>query len=258
MPYVGTRVPARTARTFHAAVAAELHVRREDVVCRRPERGPHVVRRLPGELGEVLAQLGRGVAPRVVGVALLEADLGEGVHHRRPGEGLREPDDVGVVLGDVLDDPLPELDRLGVRVVDAEDLHAVVDPHLDDAAHLLVDALGVVVEVHRVDVLVLLRRVLGVGDRAVGAGGEPLGVRPDPRVVGRALEGEVHRHLEPERPRPGPRRRRSRRSPRGRGGWRRGRRPGNRWRRGCPGPRGRRRGCCSGPSSRPGRSGGPG
>ena len=39
---------------------------------------------------------------------------------------------------------------------------------------------GIVVEVQRVDVLVLLRRVLGVGDRAVGQHGEPLGMRPAP------------------------------------------------------------------------------
>ena len=41
----------------------------------------------------------------------------------------------------------------------------------------------VVVEVDRVDVLVLLRRVLRVGDRAVGAHGEPLRVLGHPRVV---------------------------------------------------------------------------
>src|SRR3712207_9001605 len=47
------------------------------------------------------------------------------------------------------------------------------------------DAVGVVVEVQRVDVLVLLRRVLGVGDGAVGPGGEPLRMLLRPRVVDR-------------------------------------------------------------------------
>jgi len=83
-----------------------------------------------------------------------------------------------------------------VRVVDAEHLDAVVDPHLDDAADLGVDAFGVVVEVQGVDVLVLLRRVLGEGDGAVGAGGEPLGVRGDPGVVGSALQRDVEGDLE--------------------------------------------------------------
>ena len=48
----------------------------------------------------------------------------------------------------------------------------------------------------RVDVLVLLGRVLGVLDRAVGPVAEPLRVLGDPRVVGRALEREVERDLE--------------------------------------------------------------
>ena len=67
------------------------------------------------------------------------------------------------------DQPLPEVQRLGVRVVDPEDPHAVGRPVAHDPQALGVEALGVVVEVQRVDVLVLLRRVLGVRDRAVGA-----------------------------------------------------------------------------------------
>jgi len=178
--------------------SAELHVGREDVVRRGPERRPHVVRGLGRELGDVLLQVGLGVAPGVVGVALLEAHLGQGAHHRRLRERLTEPDDLGVVAGHVLDEPLPELHRLGVRVVDAKERDAVVDPDLDHPTHLGVGAGRVVVEVQRIDVLVLLRGVLGEGDRAVGARGEPLRVLLDPRVVGRALQRDVQRHLEPE------------------------------------------------------------
>ena len=145
------------------------------------------------------------------------------------------------------DEPLPELDRLGVRVVDAEDLDPVVDPHLDHPAHLGVDARGVVVEVERVDVLVLLRRVLGVGDGAVGAGGEPLRVRRAPRGGRGSTAARCPWRPPAELARPARRRRRSRRTCRGRGGWRRGRRRGSRWRRGCRGRPGRRRGCCWGP-----------
>ena len=46
----------------------------------------------------------------------------------RAGERLREEDHVAVVLMDVLDQPAPELERLGVGVVDAEDGDAGVDP----------------------------------------------------------------------------------------------------------------------------------
>ena len=51
-------------------------------------------------------------------------------------------------------------------------------------------------EVDRVDVLVLLGRVLGVLDRAVGPVPEPLGVLADVGVVGRALEGDVQGDLD--------------------------------------------------------------
>ena len=37
---------------------------------------------------------------------------------------------------DLPDEPLPEGERLRVRVVDAEDAHAVVDPEADDAEQL--------------------------------------------------------------------------------------------------------------------------
>ena len=52
------------------------------------------------------------------------------------------------------------------------------------------------VEVERVDVLVALGRVLGVRDRAVRAVAEPLGMLPNPRMVGRRLEREVERDLD--------------------------------------------------------------
>src|SRR3990170_8099346 len=65
----------------------------------------------------------------------------------------------------------PELHGLRVRVVHAEGAHAVTDPELEDAAHLLPegDRVGAV-EGEGVDVLVLLRRVLRKLDRAVGPG----------------------------------------------------------------------------------------
>ena len=48
-----------------------------------------------------------------------------------------------------------------------------------------------------VDVLVALGRVLGVLQRAVGAPVEPFGMLGEPRVVGRALDREVERDLDP-------------------------------------------------------------
>jgi hypothetical protein len=45
-------------------------------------------------------------------------------HHLRPGERLGEEDHVGVKVGDLADQPLPERQRLGVGIVDAEDYAA--------------------------------------------------------------------------------------------------------------------------------------
>ena len=151
-----------------------------------------------GHLQEVLLDLPLLRAPGEVRVGLVVADGAEPVHHRRPRERLGQEDHVGVGTPDLAEQLLPERQRLGVRVVDAEDPHAVLHPEPDDAEHLGVDAVVVVVEVDRVDVLVLLRRVLGVGDGAVGPRGEPLGVVLGPGVVGRRLQRQVEGHLEAE------------------------------------------------------------
>ena len=75
----------------------------------------------------------------------------------------------GIALLHLVDQPLPERERLGVRVVDAEDADALLHPEQDDVAQRLPqrDAVGAI-EVRVDDVLVFLRRVLGVLDRAVG------------------------------------------------------------------------------------------
>ena len=87
-----------------------------------------------------------------------------------------------------------------MRVVHPEDLDPGVDPLHQHTQALGVQAVRVVVEVERVDVLVLLRRVLGVGDRAVRLGGEPLRMCLDPRVIRCALQCEVQRHLDAQLP----------------------------------------------------------
>ena len=170
----------------------------EDVVGGRPECGAQDVGGVLGELDHVVDELLLGVAPREVGVGLVEADLAQGAHHGRPGECLGQEEHLGVGGTDLPDEALPEGQRLGVRVVHAEDRHAVTDPGAHDLQDRGVDALGVVVEVQGVDVLVLLGRILRIGDRAVGQDREPFGVLTDPRVVRRALEGQVQGDLHAE------------------------------------------------------------
>ncbi len=82
------------------------------------------------------------------------------------------------------------------RIIDAEDGDARLDPQIHDAFDFFFDAGHVGVEVDRVDVLILLRRVLGEGDGAVRLVAEPVRVRLDPRVVGRALQGEIKRDFQ--------------------------------------------------------------
>ena len=193
----------RTQRGEHRADredrgATVPHLRGEDVVRRGPEGRAHEVRRLFGDLTQVLFDFLLGGPPREVRVGLVEANRAEGAHHGGAREGLGQEERARVLRLDVGEQTLPEGDGLRVRVVDAEDRHAVVDPQLDDVAHGLVDALRVVVEVQGVDVLVLLRRVLRVSDGAVGARREPLGMLLDPRMVGGALEGQVESDLQAE------------------------------------------------------------
>ncbi len=200
----GVDAPGRRQRRgedgpyLEGGASALLEVGVQDVGGVGEEVRPHVAGGLAGEFREVVGQFLLGVAPGEVGVGLLEADLGQGGHHRRAGEGLGQEDHVGVGAVDVRDDPLPEDHRLGVRVVHAEDPHAAVHPVPQHPHGLGDEAVHVGVEGDGVDVLVLLRRVLRVGDGAVGAVVEPLGVFLHPGVVRGALQREVQRHLQPQ------------------------------------------------------------
>ena len=103
-----------------------LEDRRQDVGRVREEVPAEVLRHLAAcQLREVVDQLLLEVPPREVRVGLGEADLREGLDHPRPREGLGEEDHVGVNGLDLRDHPGPERDRLGVRIVDAEDPDAL-------------------------------------------------------------------------------------------------------------------------------------
>ena len=133
------------------------------------------------QLLAVLAQLAGGRAPGEVGVRLGEADAARARAScaGRVNASARNSTSGSTALTSP-DQPVPEVERLGVRVVDPEDLDALRDPVQHDPQDLGADAVRVVVEVQRIDVLVLLRRVLRVRDRAVGQRGEPLRVRGRP------------------------------------------------------------------------------
>ena len=177
------------------ARAAVLQALVQDVGGVDEQVGPGLV----GVRGDLLAELGElplGGAPGEIAVGLGEAQLGQPVEPGRAGERLGQEQHVGVDALDPADQPRPEVRRLGVRIVDAEDLDAVIHPVPHHPQHLHVEAGRVVVEVERIDVLVLLRRVLRIGDGAVRQFGEPLPMVLGPRMVGSALQGQVERHLE--------------------------------------------------------------
>src|SRR5262245_7302724 len=95
------------------------------------------------------------------------------------------------------DEPFPEANRLRVWIVHAEGLHAVADPELDDALHLQPERAWIVAdEVDGIDVLILLRRILRVLDRSVGAVEEPLWMLVHPWMIGRCLDGAIERDLQ--------------------------------------------------------------
>ena len=86
-------VAASTARMLEAGATAGLQEHRVDVRRVDEEVRPHVLARLVlGELGQVLGELGLGVAPGEVAVGLGEADLGQPLHHLGPGERLGQED----------------------------------------------------------------------------------------------------------------------------------------------------------------------
>src|SRR5207249_4484166 len=95
------------------------------------------------------------------------------------------------------DQPLPERERLGVRVVDPEDRDPLLDPEEDHRHQGAPERAPVLrLEVERIDVLVFLRRVLRISDAAVRPVLEPLWVLMHPGMVGRALKGDVDGHLD--------------------------------------------------------------
>ena len=120
---------------------APLQMLGQDVGRVGPEVGPEVFAQLAlRQLAQILGELPLGRAPREVGVRLREAGLGQLLHDLRARERLGEEDGLGVLGLDVADAPLPERQRLGVRVVDAENGDALLDPEQEDRLQLVPQA----------------------------------------------------------------------------------------------------------------------
>ena len=89
-----------------------------------------------------------------------------------------------------------------MRVVHAKDPDTARDPAGDDVRDRLPQRAPARrrLEVDRVDVLVLLGRILRVPDRSIGPVVEPFRALPDPRMIRRRLQRKVEGHLQAEPP----------------------------------------------------------
>ncbi len=156
-----------------------------------------------GELAHVLGQLVARVLPGEVGVGLAEAELGEvRITAARVNASARKTTSRsrawtssishsqnanGLVCG---------LSTRKTRTPRSTQYSTTSQQRVPQPAPVLA------VEVDVVDVLVALGRVLGVLERAVRAVVEPLRVLAQPGMVGRALDREVERDVDPVLRRP--------------------------------------------------------
>ena len=109
--------------------------------------GPEVRAKIFADIGlreflKVFGELRLGIAPGEICVGLGESQLGQLVHRFGAGESFRQKQHVGMAALDVGDQPLPEIERLGVGIVDAEDADALLDPVKNDAAQFFPELLA--------------------------------------------------------------------------------------------------------------------
>ena len=120
------------------------------------------------------------------------------MHHLRPCERLGKEDRLRVLRLHLGDQTFPQCERLGMGVIDSEYPDALLGPEEDDVDQFPAKRVPVFVfEDERVYVLVSLRRVFRVLNRAVRPSAEPLRMFLEVRMIGRALERYVERYVDP-------------------------------------------------------------
>ncbi|KJU82236.1 membrane protein [Candidatus Magnetobacterium bavaricum] len=184
---------------FKGRSATLLQYLRQDIGRVGKEIAPDILADLIlRQVGKVLDDLVLKISPGKVRIRLRKAGLGQDLHHRRPGERLRQKDGVGILILHLRNEPLPERHRLGMRVVNPEDTDVFCTPEQDDITHLgphLLPTVAGGIEVQGIDVFVLLGWIFGILDGAVGTLEKPVGIFLYIRVVGRAVDGKVNGDL---------------------------------------------------------------
>src|SRR5215467_3236546 len=85
-----------------------------------------------------------------------------------------------------------------MRVVDAKDAYALLDPEAENALELLPEGLPMLcIKVKGIDVFILLGRIFCVLHGTIRAPLEPLRVLPHIGMIRGTLEGDVERYLYP-------------------------------------------------------------
>src|SRR5207237_4129845 len=90
-------------------------------------------------------------------------------------------------------------ERFRVRVINAENAHPVLNPEERHVAERRPEPHPIVaLEVERINILIPLRGILRVLDRAVRPMAEPFRMLANPRMIGGALPCEIERDFEAE------------------------------------------------------------
>src|SRR5438552_10424496 len=98
---------------------------------------------------------------------------------------------------EVVNHPLPEVEWLGMGIVDPEDEYPMMNPELDDALEFLPEAApGRRLEIEWIDVLVLLGRVLGILDCAVRSSAKPFRMFFHVGMVRRTLVRQIQSNVD--------------------------------------------------------------
>ncbi len=130
---------------------------------------------------------------------MAEPGLGQTIHELRFGKRLREEYDLPVLLFYLLDNPLPKVQRFGVRIINPKNGHSPFYPEEKNREEFLPESSPIGrFKIDGIDVLVLFRRVLSILDRPVGSDDKPFRMLLHIGMVRGTLKGNIQGNLQPQ------------------------------------------------------------
>src|SRR5438093_23169 len=163
----------------------------------RPEIGTKKVTNLgSGQLREIVGEFLLGISPREIGVRLREPELRQVIHDVGTREGFRQKNQVRMFLLQIADHPFPKIEWFRMGIIDPENMHALIDPELDNTFKFLPKRPPVWrLEFKRIDILIFFWRILGILHGPIGTPSKPLRMLPDIGMIGRALVSKIECNL---------------------------------------------------------------